>query len=723
MSLKSSYSEYACTCNAPLSCEKPLETALQMRGAKFCLECGFPATLSIHTEIKGRRGNYKITEYLGVRNLGRLYAGIQLKNRDPVIIKEYLLPLQSFNQDEALERKETFKRIAGLNLADGREQNFRLIQTWEAIADEKGERCYLITKDTVPSETLNQYLINRGGMKAPLVREFLIQALQTLTFLHTQKLSFPSGQVQKGLEHGNINLDSVLIKEQSNKQFFTTFFCDLAKWENLFIPPKTPQPPRNTYKQDLESLGLLAFYLWLGRTTHPHTGKKIDPAEHELLPNTDNELKKFIYRLLGFDFPFQDAESAREELLNLSAIKPEYQKQKSGKKKKKKNKKRFLVLVILSGLLTFVLLGGGIWLLFSGQRNPQTAENTGSDNNFKEFADVPNINPGTFKYTSGKSSNWRSLLGKEPVSEEKLDQLLRKPKPNVNAIFEHIANDNDEISSEINKVRKKEVGFAITGLVDKKIIPDDMKSEIIAHDGLLVFVAFRDKKGKLLEALKGKISLEQLRKIYTGEIDNWREIVPNLNEDISIKPYFPKEEEAVDKFEQLIFKKNLKKKSEEINTDINLFKDNRKKIKTEDTRTLMNRIRNKISKSESVGIISFAFVSKVIDQCTVYPLAITDDNNQTIQPVFYRDQAAEIAMTKPIQPSVDLCNFDPKLHINIEKFETYPLNYSLYVVYSNDKLERGGPSFANLLETDEGQCLLKNVYLIPLRNVEDNACE
>ena len=91
--------------------------------------------------------------------MGRLYSGTQSNNREPVIIKEYLLPQNSFNEDEALKRKETFKRIAGVNLADGREQNFRLIKTWEAIADEKGERCYLITKDTTPSETLGLYLL------------------------------------------------------------------------------------------------------------------------------------------------------------------------------------------------------------------------------------------------------------------------------------------------------------------------------------------------------------------------------------------------------------------------------------------------------------------------------------------------------------------------------------------------------------------------------------
>ncbi|MEA5598425.1 substrate-binding domain-containing protein [Rivularia sp. UHCC 0363] len=707
MNIESFYSEYACTYNAPLSCKKPLETALQMRGAKFCLECGFPSTLSVHTEIKGQRGSYKVTEYLGVRGLGRLYAGIQLNNREPVIIKEYLLPQNSFNQEEALKRKETFKRLAGVNLADGREQNFRLIQTWEAIADEKGERCYLITKDTTPSETLGQYLINRGGMKAPKVREFLIQALQTLVFLHTQKLSFPSGQVQKGLEHGNINLDSLLIKLQSNKQFFTVFFCDLAKWENLFIPPKIPQPPKNTYKQDLESLGLIAFYLWLGKTTHPNSGKKIDPAEHELLPNTDNDLKKFIYRLLGFDIAFQDAASAREELLNLSAFNPESKKQKSGKKKK--GKKRLPLFVILLGLLAFALLGGVIGHYIFKGLNSENAKDTGLDKNFDQFADVPNIDSGDFTYTSGKNSNWRFLLGKEPVDERKLDELLKKPKPNVEAIFKHVTNDNDEINSEIGKVQRKEVGFAITGLVDKNRIGNDMDSEIVAHDGMVVFVAFRNDNNKLLiNALQGKITHEQLRKIYTGKITKWREIVPNIREDIRIEPYLPVEKEAVEKFKQLIFSKN---------SDINLFNENKEKFKTENTRELIINMGKQLNSGENVGVIGFGFLSKIIDQCTVYPLAITDENNQPIQPIFSESKKTAIKI------SDDLCKMQGKLYIDMEEFQKYPLRYDLYVVYSKDESKEGGHSFASLLNTNQGQCLLKNVFLVPLRNVKENDCK
>jgi hypothetical protein len=49
---------YRCTQNAPLGCQKPTETIENIPGAKFCLECGFPTTLPVHTELRGRLGTY-----------------------------------------------------------------------------------------------------------------------------------------------------------------------------------------------------------------------------------------------------------------------------------------------------------------------------------------------------------------------------------------------------------------------------------------------------------------------------------------------------------------------------------------------------------------------------------------------------------------------------------------------------------------------------------------
>lgn len=715
LSLESFYKKYDCSYNSPLSCDRPLETAQQIKGAKFCLECGFPATLPMEAEIKGNRGSYRVTKYLGVRGLGRLYAGVQLKNQEPVIIKEYLLPERCFNQDEALKRKETFKRVGGVNLADGRQQNFRLIQTWEAIADEKGERCYLITKDTEPSQTLAQYLIAQGAMSASGVREFLNKALQTLVFLHTQKLQFPSNQVQKGLEHGNINLDSVLIKSESSQQFSLIYFCDLAKWENLFIPADFPQPPAKTYQEDLKSLGLLAFYLWLGRSTNYNTGEKIDPKEHELLPNTDNELKQFIYRLLGFDAPFDDAETARQTLLQLS---PENEiSSRKPSRELPQVQKRFPIYRVLLGVLALLFLGGGIWYYF--WRSNKSDESKDSDWNqlLANFSEVSNVSSGNFSYTGEKNGTWSFILSQAPESENRLNDLLTKPKPSVAATFnyQHIDFKNDP-KILIEEVQTKRKDFALSSLED--IITDDMKKEAIAYDGLLVFITFSNNKNSLPQALQGKITLEQLRQIYTGAVKNWQQIDPNLP-NLPVDPYIPQETEAVKKFEQLVFQNNEQ--------DIALFTEIAK-LKTENTGTTQNRMRQAISKQQDSGIIGFGILSKTWRQCSGYPLAIVDENknNKPIQPLFRQGQQ------RPIQPSDDLCDkanyFDVNTFNNLDKTASYPLGYPLYIVYPKDNSrEAAGLFFADMLKTRQGQCLLNKVGLVPLQpipnNIQNNVCK
>ena len=714
-SLESFYKQYDCSYNAPLSCKHPLETAEQIKGARFCLECGFPATLPIEVEIKGNRGTYQVTKFLGVRDLGRLYAGVQLKNQEPVIIKEYLLPQRCFSPDEASKRKESFKRVGGVNLADGREQNFRLIQTWEAIADEEGRRCYLITKDTEPSETLGQYLKTQGAMKAPKVREFLNQALQTLIFLHTQKLSFPSNQVQKGLEHGNINLDSVLIKSEKKQPFFLIYFCDLAKWENLFIPADIPQPPAKTYKEDLESLGLLAFYLWLGRTTNYNTGKKIDPTEHELLPNNDNDLKKFIYRLLGFDAPFKDAQTARQILLNLSQENKANNIQPSTKKSQQ-SQKRFPIYRVLLGVLALLLLSGGIWYYLWSRGRSEKSIYSGKKLTPK-FSEVNNLPEGDFYYTADRNSTWHWILEGQPKDEIKLEDLLKEPNPEVKATFKYegidIKTDSKEPTGRIliKKVKDKEKDFVITSLKD--IITDDMDKEEIAYDGLLVFVTFSKSQNSLLRALQGKITLEQLRKIYTGKAKMWSDIAPNLPK-IPIKPYVPTEVEAVEKFKQLVLNDHKK--------DIALF-DRIAKSSTEWTgKTQRKMSEQRERKKEETGIISFGILNKTLTQCGGYPLAIVDKNNQPIQPIFRKNTGLEMEI------SDNFCDRNHYLDVKTFK-DSYPLRYYLYVVYPKDNsLPRAGSAFADILKTLEGQCLLSKVGLVPLQPIpkskqNNNVCE
>ncbi|MBD2215120.1 substrate-binding domain-containing protein [Nostoc linckia FACHB-104] len=710
-SIKYFYKEYSCSYNLPLSCDRPLETAQQIKGAKFCLECGFPATLPIEVEIKGNRGSYVVTKFLGVRGLGRLYAGVQQKDQQPVIIKEYLLPVRCFNEDEALKRKETFKRVGGVNLADGRLQNFRVIQTWEAIADEKGERCYLITKDTEPSQTLSQYLIAKGAMTAPQVREFLNQALQTLIFLQTQKLRLPSNQVQKGLEHGNISLDSLLIKLENNEQFYI-YFCDLANWENLFIPPDIVQASAKTYKGDLESLGLVAFYLWLGRTTNSNTGETIRPEEHSLLPNTDDYLKQFIYRLIGFDNPFEDATIARQELLQLPQHKQVNETQKSLNPEPLQlhfYKNRFLL-----GLLALILLIGGILYYFWQQDNRLEISKYFRWNSLdKDFSEVNNVPPGTFKYSGEKNGTWSFILKQAPETESKLEELLTKPRPDVQATFKFDDNSNSNL---IEEVRSGHKAFVITSLKNNTN-NIDMNQKNIAYDGLLVFVAFNKNKNSLLQALEGKISIQQLHEIYTGKVKNWHEIAPKKISNLPIQAYVPQEIEAREKFKQLVLKENEQ--------DINLFEENIAKFQTENTGNTQKRMREAIQKGQETGIISFGILSKTWNQCSGYPLAIVDRENKQIQPLFRQ------LKQRPIKPSDDLC--DKANYFDVETFHSdknanYPLGYPIYIVYPKDNsFEPAGSVFANILRTRKGQCLLNKVGLVPLQPIpiatkNNNAC-
>ncbi|MEH2197225.1 substrate-binding domain-containing protein [Nostoc sp.] len=698
-SFESFYQEYPCSYNSPLTCDRPFQTAQQIKGAKFCLECGFPATLPQEAEIKGNQGTYQIASFIGVRGLGRLYSGIQLKDKQPVIIKEYLLPNRSFNESETQKRKDTFKRVGGVSLADSRIQNFRLVETKEAIADEKGERCYLITQGIESSQTLGKYLIEKGAMTSLDVREVLNQGLQTLQFLHTQKLRFPSNQTQLGITHGNINLDSTLIKVENNQKF-SIYFCDLAIWENLFIPPIITQPAPVRPEQDLESLGLLAFYLWAGRTINFLSNQPLDPRDNQQWPDTDSHLKQFIYRLMGLETPFENAETARQALLQL----PKEDRGNSSVRSTASQviEKPLPMPLILLGILALLLLCGGIlyWLLGKKTDNPN--QYILWSRLVRNFSEVPNVPSGQFTYTGEKDSTWSFVLT-QSVDNSRLGDFLTRPKPDATATFNYesvlSSNINNQIKS-IEEVQTSKKDFAITSLVDN--ITDKLTKKQVAYDGLLVFVAFNKRDSNLANALGGQINIEQLRQIYTGKITNWQQISPKLP-NLTVKPFAPTEPEAISKFKEIILKNAPQ--------DEALFT---AKVTKLDTTKTQNQIRSETLEGRTTGIISFGIISKTSSQCTGYPLAIADGKKSAIQPLFQRRDR------RSINPSDDLCQHDD-YYVDVTTFQSYPLGYPIFVVYPKDSNRLpGGSTFAQMLTTRQGQCLLSKVGLVALQPMPDD---
>jgi ABC-type phosphate transport system substrate-binding protein len=698
-SFQSFYQQYPCSYNSPLSCDRPFQTAQQIKGAKFCLECGFPATLPQEAEIKGSQGTYQIVSFVGVRGLGRLYSGVQLQDKQPVIIKEYLLPNRCFNESETLKRKEAFKRVGGVSLADSRIQNFRLVETKEAIADEKGERCYLITQGIESSQTLAKYLIEKGAMTSADVREVLNQGLQTLQFLHTQKLCFPSNQVQLGITHGNISLDSTLIKIENNQKF-SIYFCDLAIWENLFMPPNIAQPVPARPEQDLESLGLVAFYLWLGRTTNLSSNQSLDPRDNQQWPDTDSHLKQFIYRLMGLESPFESAEAARQALLQLP--KEDHRKSSARSTASQEIEKRFSMPLFLLGILALLLLGGGIWYWFWGKKTDSPNQYIQWSRLVRNFSEVPNVPSGQFTYTGEKDSTWSYILT-QPVDNSRLGDLLTRPKSDATATFDYksvlSANANNPVKS-IEEVQISKKDFAITSLVDN--ITDKLAKKQVADDGLIVFVAFNKRDSNLANALGGQINLEQLRQIYTGKITNWQQINPKLP-NLPVKPFAPTEPEAISKFQEIVLKNAPQ--------DEALFTANVTKL---DTTKTQNMIRSETLEGRTTGIISFGIISKTSSQCTGYPLAIADGKKSAIQPLFQRRDR------RSINPSDDLCQHDD-YYVDVTTFQSYPLGYPIFVVYPKDSNRLpGGSTFAQMLTTRQGQCLLSKVGLIALQPMPDD---
>ena len=683
---------YRCVQNAPLGCDRPLTTAQEVPNAKFCLECGFPATLADKAEIRGDRGVYRVVGFVRSQGMGRLYKGIQVSDGKPVVIKEYLLPSRCFNAEEAQQRKAIFTRIAGASSVNSEAQDFRLVTPWEAIADERGDRCYLITQGKVAADpNLSQVLRQSGAMSAEQVRDFLGQVLQTLQFLHSQKFRLPSGQMRSGMAHGNLSLESLIVAEN----FY--YMCDLAAWERIFDPPPsafTIQDPA----ADLVALGHIAFYLWLGRAVERTSGRSLDPHDLQLWPTTDPALREFLYHLIGLETAFSSAEAARQALSQLPAVGDEAIAPPETDPKPPQKRQQYLWLLLLPILL---LVGGGLfWLVWSRFAPLDEAEEAAFNQLLPSFTDVNTIEAGNYDYTAAKDSTWTTVLGKRPVSDRQLNEIFSRPRPDIAASFKYRPQHPITAVDQNNE----QANFAITSLVNQ--LPNSFKNEQIAYDGLLVFVPAY-KARNLPDVLQGQISLNDLQKIFTGQVDNWQNLNPRLP-NLPIKPYRPREPEALRLFEQIV-----------LNNDPQLIaKFNQvAKRSTFDTLRAINLDEQQGQQSEA-GTISFGTLVQTWDQCKVYPLALVNGQAQPVQALLRETTDGRLV---PITPKDSLC-LEKKPFPNVQAYidGAYPLRFPLAIAYPNDNSLPGfksGPMFADLLKTRDGQYLLQQTGLVPLQPI------
>ena len=708
------YRKYHCWHGNTLACEWTQKTLEADPTAYKCEKCGFPTILTAKTEFIGYRGRYSIENFLGHRGMGRLYQGFQVGDQQPVVVKEYLLPNVCFNPEETKVRKQLFERIAGLSLADGRIQDIRLNSPWDAISDPFAERCYLVSNGRQEAyPTLRSYLATNGAMTEAQVRRFLNQVLQTLQFLHTQKFSLPSGQIQQGIAHGNINLDSLLII--ADDPAFFIHISDLSLWESVFDLPtsKTVIP---TFAQDLIDVGYVAFYLLAGSivapVNHPLLYSNIEQEETRLSP----EFKRFLLQLLNLNSSFSHAEEARQTLLKLPPAPLQAQEVlvfTSEPQEKKPNLRRFYLLFL--GLFGLILLGTIISFLLQRFQNQQVTAKNVVVCCLKDVSAVP---PGNYTFAGESNSTWTNIWQQENLvlQNQNLEQKLKINQPQLELNYQPA----DSLTEIISNIESGKIDFGIIDLF-KQLSPQ-IRHERFAYDGLVVFVAFSYSKRdqSLPEALNGKITTEQLRDLYTGKITNWNQL-PGLNlPDLPVKLYIPrnepetlnifaervlKEENAIATFERL---KNQEPPSSAF------FANPTTSITTLPTLEMLRNVLQDFEGND-IGSIGFARFSQVFGQCSVYPLALGDGNQPAVQTLVLNNGNS-------INPKTDLCNDKGKYSPNIQVFQTgsYPLAYPLVVAYLGDNSRPPiGQKFAEMLKTEEVQQLLEKAGLVPLAKTQN----
>ena len=675
-------------------------------------------------EIRGRKGKYRcLGEIVKEEETFRVYKGFHVQTNKSILIKEYLLLDRNYNRKERKICKEKFAEINKINFRKGSTQDFRIISPFEAIAPPRENRCYLITEPVNNSITLKEYLENEGSLSPKQIVDILDQILQTLWFLSTNRIRLPSGEIQNGMAHGNLNLNTISIvtsQQYSSKeepQLFA-YVCDLAVWEHIFLPPNSPLI-KTSFAKDSIDLGNVCFHLLSEKIVNTENGKSLNIKHEEQWPFIDSTLEAFIRRLLGINSQFESALSARQELLKLRQNEQfEYQNQivPSDEIEEEEKKKITKLTLIIAGILLLGitgLIGAGSYWIFSRIfiKQPSAYGDRPKDNANLCCLNKVEIPIGEFTYAVDRAM-WGNIFKRQGIvsSNKTLKQELESREPR----FKNYKVNNSN-KDPIAAIKNGKIDFALTRWNNE--LPEGLEQKIVAYNGLVVFVAYSDEQRQqnIPKALKGKISLEKLRRLYSEGRKSWK--TPRELEGWDIKLYVPFTDSETKLFEELVFDRNNRRQ-------INDYKDlvetiifrqtkelRKSNIEQLNTRHLLEQISEDFETERTIGI-GFSYLSTIFGQCAVYPLAIVNEH-QTIQTLVKTNG-------KSISPTTDLCNDKGGYWQNVEAFKTgkYPLGYNLVVVYpKNKERSAAGEKFVELLRTDEGQYLLREAGLVPLRKL------
>jgi uncharacterized caspase-like protein/ABC-type phosphate transport system substrate-binding protein len=326
------------------------------------------------------------------------------------------------------------------------------------------------------------------------------------------------------------------------------------------------------------------------------------------------------------------------------------------------------------GLIGVIIGAGAVQVIVSSGETKLTSVKSITaptpTNQYPDLTKVSNVPTGTFQY--GGSTSWAFIY-------PKLESEIKKAYPQFDI-----------------KIRTDLVlgsGIGIEKLIDggqdgldfslssRDVSPED---KFKAQRKLFTLKAIPIVKSGSAVAVNPQLAIkaltkEQLSKIYSGEIDNWRQA--GALEDIPIKFYVRGGNPAsVDEFRKSLGIIAFGNKIKYVNTTI------------EGLQTV----------AKERGAIFIGPISNVVPQCGVKTLPIINTKGKTIYP--YQQQN----FVSPAE-----CGPGKRNRVNIEAIYSgeYPLPVIFYVVVKQNgkKEQQAGQAYANLLLTKQGQEMIKSL--------------
>lgn len=289
---------------------------------------------------------------------------------------------------------------------------------------------------------------------------------------------------------------------------------------------------------------------------------------------------------------------------------------------------------------------------------------------YSKFSDVPNVPQGIFNY--GGSTTFAPL--RSPTILSQLSKAfpqyqLRYTEPPTGSPgsgkgIEQLIDGQMSLAQSSRPVKESEYASAKNRGFTLDEVP-------VVIDGVAFFV-----NPQLIDkGLKG-LNLVQLRDIFTGKIQNWKE-VGGPDQKIAAFSRNLKSGGTVDFFSETVLEKQpLGAAVQEVR----------------DTTDAIRRV------ASTLGGIGYASTSETIKQQTIRLLSIGKGSSQT-----YVSPCGDPACTSANDAAF--------------KAGAYPITRRLFVVIRRDgKLdEQAGVAYANMLLSDEGQQLVKQAGFVPLR--------